>query len=357
MFYIAQAIGLLGALCTILSSWQKDRSKILLFLIFDNIFFSVQYLLWGAYIGALTNGVCLLRTFTFRFKNKNKFFKTDLMLYIIIALHIIMGIIFYDGVASLFPVIASVIFAIVLWQENAKNIRIGNVVMVLMWFVYNLIVRAYVSALVELTLFICAVIGVIKIDIVRSKKMKKQIQIGVMGSDADLNYSKKTAEFAKELGKIIAKNNDILVYGAEKHIGSLSTIAAEAAKKANGITVGITYGKTSEGLYGERPTVLIPCGLEIGGGREFTLVLACDVIIAISGGSGTLNEIAVAYQANKPIIVVDGFGGWSEKLSDQFLDDRKRLKCISARTPQEAYEKAVESINERNKLEQGNKND
>ncbi len=175
----------------------------------------------------------------------------------------------------------------------------------------------------------------------------KKIQIGIMGSAADLNYSQEALAFAKELGKLIAESGNILVYGAEKEYSSLSTNAAIEAGKNNGLTVGITGGK-SKRIWGKfRPTVLIPCGLEIGGGREFTLILACDVIIAISGGSGTLTEMAIAYQANIPIITVDIFGGWSEKLSNNYIDDRKRLKCESAKTPKEALEKALKIVNER----------
>ena len=168
-----------------------------------------------------------------------------------------------------------------------------------------------------------------------------KLQIGIMGSAADLNYSKEAEEFAKELGRLIAKSNNILVYGAEKEYSSLSTNAAIEASKNNGITVGIT-GTKSKKIWGDfKPTVLIPCGLEIGGGREFTLVLSCDVIIAIGGGSGTLTDMAIAYQAGIPIIVIDKFDGWAKKLSNKFIDDRKRLKCIKASTPEEAIKKAI----------------
>ncbi len=44
----------------------------------------------------------------------------------------------------------------------------------------------------------------------------KKIQIGVMGSAEDLNYSKEALECAKEIGREIAKSGNILVYGAEK---------------------------------------------------------------------------------------------------------------------------------------------
>lgn len=173
----------------------------------------------------------------------------------------------------------------------------------------------------------------------------KKLQIGIMGSAADLKYSDEALDFAKELGKLIAKSGNVLVYGAEKEYTSLSTEAAKVATKNGGITIGVAGGKNKK-IFGKfRPTVLINSGLEIGGGREFTLVLSCDVIIAISGGSGTLTEMAIAYQAGIPIIVVDKFGGWAEKLSDKFIDERNRLKCISAKTPEEALNKAIESVN------------
>lgn len=172
----------------------------------------------------------------------------------------------------------------------------------------------------------------------------KKIQIGVMGSAQDLNYSEEALQFAKKLGKLIAESENILVYGAEKEYSSLSTNAAIEASKAGGITVGVCGGKSKE-IYGDfRPTVLMPCGLEIGGGREFSLVLSCDVIIAISGGSGTLTEMAIAYQANIPIVTVDLFGGWASELAGRFIDDRKRLKCERVQTPEEALEKALELV-------------
>ena len=174
-------------------------------------------------------------------------------------------------------------------------------------------------------------------------------QIGIMGSAADLNYNNECLEFAKELGKLIAKSENILVYGAEKEYSSLSTEAAIEAAKYDGITVGITPDKGKE-VYGEfKPTVLIPCGLGMGGGREFVLVNSCDVIIAISGGSGTLTEMAIAYQANIPIVTVDKFNGWSKKMSNKYFDDRRRIKCLGVSTPKEALDIALKELERRNK--------
>ena len=162
-----------------------------------------------------------------------------------------------------------------------------------------------------------------------------------MGSVADLKYSKSFEQAAEEIGYWVAKNGATLIFGAEKDYDSLSTAAWRGAKKAKGITIGITYGKGLDIFEKKNVDVVIATGLERGGGRELPLVLSCDAIIAINGGSGTLTEIAIAYQANIPVVALTGFGGWSEKLAGQYLDDRKRIKIEVAKIPRIAAEKAI----------------
>ena len=156
-----------------------------------------------------------------------------------------------------------------------------------------------------------------------------------MGSMVDLKYSKLFEAQAERIGELIAEQNGILVFGAEKDVDSLSTAACRGAKSKGGLTVGITYGKGKD-IFQKDADIIIPTGLERGGGREFVLVLACDAVIALSGGSGTLNELVVAYQADIPMIVLKGLDGWADKLADQFFDARNRRKVIGAASPEEA---------------------
>ena len=81
-------------------------------------------------------------------------------------------------------------------------------------------------------------------------------------------------------------------------------------------------------------------------------MLSCDAVIAVSGGSGTLTELAIAYQGNIPMIAMKGVGGWSEKLADDYLDERKRRYTFGASTPQEAVEIALREAAEYRKLEE-----
>ena len=168
-----------------------------------------------------------------------------------------------------------------------------------------------------------------------------KLHIGVMGSAADLKYTKEVEQIAERIGELIAEKGHITVYGAEKDTDSLSTAAARGAKKNDGLTVGVTYGKGKD-IYDKDVTdVVVVTGMERGGAREFVLVNTCDVVIAVSGGSGTLTELAIAYQMNIPMVAVTGTGGWSGKLADQFIDGRERLKVEAASTPEEAVDKAI----------------
>jgi uncharacterized protein (TIGR00725 family) len=174
----------------------------------------------------------------------------------------------------------------------------------------------------------------------------KKPQIGIVGSLADLHYGKDAERAAERIGELVAMKKGILLFGAEKDFDSLSTAACKGAKKAGGLTVGITYGKGKDIFQKEGVDVIIPCGLERGGGREFVLMSSCDAIIMISGGSGTLNEAAAAYQLGIPIVALVGYGGWADKLADTYIDERRRLKVMKANTPEEAVEMAFKSVDE-----------
>jgi uncharacterized protein (TIGR00725 family) len=172
--------------------------------------------------------------------------------------------------------------------------------------------------------------------------MTRKLQIGVMGSAADLKYSKEVELIAEKIGELIARSGNIVVYGAEKDYDSLSTAAARGAKRANGTTVGVTYSRGKDIHDKENTDILIVSGLERGGGRELVLVNSCDAIITISGGSGTLTELAIAYQLDIPMISVVGSGGWSDKLAGNFVDGRNRRKVIAAKTPEDAVKSALD---------------
>lgn len=165
-----------------------------------------------------------------------------------------------------------------------------------------------------------------------------KLQIGVIGSSGDL-MQERCEKLAREIGEEIAKRGYILVFGPERDRDSLPTVAARAAKDAGGDVMGVLYGTGKKGIP-DCITHLIITGVERGGGREFIYVNSCDAVISIGGGSGTATEMLIAYQnGNKPIIAMEGTGGWSDKMIGQCFDERQgRTPVIGAKTANEALD-------------------
>ncbi len=86
--------------------------------------------------------------------------------------------------------------------------------------------------------------------------------------------------------------------------------------------------------------IIIPTGL--GFARNFVTAYSADAAIVVGGGAGTFIEACVAYQKGKPIVALTGSGGTADKIADTFLDDRKTIKVVSASTPREAVEQAID---------------
>jgi len=178
----------------------------------------------------------------------------------------------------------------------------------------------------------------------KGDKPMRKIQIGVMGSMADSKLKKPLKNKARKLGAEIAKKEAILIFGYEGDFNSLSEIAARSAEKHGGQTIAFLWGNNRE-IVKDLHSITVSTGQIRGGGREFPLVLSCDVLICIGGGSGTLTEIAMAYQADIPVVVLEKTGGWSQKLANQFLDNRERFKIIGVKGEKAAVNKAIELTN------------
>ena len=79
--------------------------------------------------------------------------------------------------------------------------------------------------------------------------------------------------------------------------------------------------------------VVIPTGIGIA--RNQIVVNTGDRVVAVAGGAGTLSEIAFAWQLKKPILCVEGLGGWSAKLVGEQLDPRRTDSIAGATSVEE----------------------
>jgi uncharacterized protein (TIGR00725 family) len=143
------------------------------------------------------------------------------------------------------------------------------------------------------------------------------LKIGVMGGATGV-ISRGHLNKAHELGRAIAKSGSILITGA---CPGLPLAAASGAKEVGGMVVGISPGLSlHEHLYKyDSPTdfhdVLIYTGSGLMG-REVVNIRSSDIVVIIGGRSGTLGELAIAYDEGKLIGVLTGTGGISDLVAD-----------------------------------------
>ena len=162
--------------------------------------------------------------------------------------------------------------------------------------------------------------------------------IAVCGSDGDdPNLSEYAIQTAEDVGRYIARSHGILICGGR---GGIMKAACKGAKEENGITVGILPNTKEEA----NEFVDIPIVTGLGHRRNFLVVNSADAVIAISGRWGTLNEISFAMIFDKPVILIKGTGGISDRLITDVFHDLFTSKCFIVNSAEEAVNKAIEEV-------------
>ena len=146
-----------------------------------------------------------------------------------------------------------------------------------------------------------------------------RLKIGVMGGATGVT-SREVLDKAHALGRAVATSGCVLVTGG---CPGLPLASACGAKAANGLVVGISPGLSLDehvNKYGS-PTafhdILIFTGSGLMG-REVVNIRSSDIVVIMGGRSGTLGELAIAYDEGKLIGVLTGTGGISD-LVEQIL--------------------------------------
>ncbi|KAA0008111.1 MAG: TIGR00725 family protein [Thermoplasmata archaeon] len=162
--------------------------------------------------------------------------------------------------------------------------------------------------------------------------------IAVCGSDYDdAELTEKALNTAEKVGEEIAKNNAILICGGR---GGVMEAACRGAKKENGTTIGILpFSKEEANPFVD---VVIPTG--IGHLRNFIIVKSADAVIAVCGRWGTLNEISIAMELHKPLILIKGTGGAVDEIINHKILEEVESTYHVVETAEKAVKTALELI-------------
>ncbi|GAG83514.1 unnamed protein product, partial [marine sediment metagenome] len=141
-----------------------------------------------------------------------------------------------------------------------------------------------------------------------------------------------------EIGKLIAKNHYAIACGG---LSGVMEAVCKGAKEENGLTIGI-IPDVNKSMANDFVDLVIPCPFSQA--RNIVVVLTGDVCLAISGKAGTLSEICFAWIYQKPIVALSSVEGWSSKIANQKLDDRRSDMIYGVESPQEAIKKINELV-------------
>lgn len=173
VYWIAQGFGILGLLVMVISLFQKNKDRMLRYVVFNGIFFGIEYLLLGAYSGMFSNFFGIFRTYISKEKEKHKNLNKWYILLFFIIGYAIIGFISFDGkIVSLLPIIAEIIYVIALWQKDVQKIRIGTLLMVILWLIYDIFVKAYPSMITDLIVMSSTIVAIVIKDILKRKEVK-----------------------------------------------------------------------------------------------------------------------------------------------------------------------------------------
>ncbi len=140
--------------------------------------------------------------------------------------------------------------------------------------------------------------------------------------------SPETARLAEAVGRQLADAGATLVCGG---LRGVMEAACRGAKSAGGLTIGVLPGRDRRDA---NPYVDIPIVTGMGEARNVVVVSSAQSVIAISGGYGTLSEIAHALKLGIPVV---GLGTW--RLGKDGWDEPQGISA--AADPTDAVQKAL----------------
>lgn len=149
--------------------------------------------------------------------------------------------------------------------------------------------------------------------------------IGVMG--AGENATLQAVTWASQLGTLIASQGWILLSGG-RNAGVMDAVSS-GAHLAGGTVVGI-MPKSDTAEASDFLDIAIVTGM--GSARNNINILSSDVVIACGNAeAGTLSEIALAFKAAKPVVLLT-----EDDEARRFLERTGRGLLHPAHTPEQA---------------------
>ena len=160
-FIISQILGAIGYSLLAYSFFKKEKKQILYIQILAYIGFTTHYVLLDALTGTLCNIIGFIALILiYFFSNDEK--KKKILVLILIPLLIIMSVLSYENIYSLFPIIACLITFNSFLSKDENKIRFIGIISASLWLIYAIVYVSYSAIVFEAKTVISTIIAYIK---------------------------------------------------------------------------------------------------------------------------------------------------------------------------------------------------
>jgi len=105
-------------------------------------------------------------------------------------------------------------------------------------------------------------------------------------------------DIAYAAGQAVAQRGAVLICGGR---GGVMAAAAQGARSAGGLTIGILPGYDRSEANAE---IEIAIATGMGQARNAVVVASADAVVALEGEGGTLSEIGLAIKLGRPVVAL-----------------------------------------------------
>lgn len=154
-YIISQVLTIISYIFLASTYHVKERKTVLKLNCISQIAFIVAYIFLGAWSGLMMAIVALARNIIYIIdENKNgtreNTNKIDIAILVIMYIICILSAVFtYEGIFSLLPIIATMLYTYAVFQKNIKTYKLLGIPTEILWTCYNIYIKSIVGIVLE----------------------------------------------------------------------------------------------------------------------------------------------------------------------------------------------------------------
>lgn len=160
-YILSQVLAIIYYILFGLTYYMKDKRVILILGIISIFIHGISFILLGGFTAAAMSLVAVFRNILFILEDKNGQIN-KISLYILYLITVISGILTYNNIFSLLPIMAVILYTYSVWQPNVKKYKLLGIVTGILYLIYNIYLRSIFGILMEFILTLCSFIGFIR---------------------------------------------------------------------------------------------------------------------------------------------------------------------------------------------------